>query len=57
MRRIWLVAVCAVAIGTPASNAWATFPGRNGIIALPVNHIPYVIGIAHIPPSASALRI
>lgn len=40
-----------------APPASATFPGRNGIIALPVNHIPYVIGIARIGQSGRAINL
>jgi len=49
------IIVLALLIYAPAASA--TFPGRDGIIALPVNHIPYVIGIARVGASGRAVSL
>jgi Tol biopolymer transport system component len=46
-----------VSLVVSAPPASATFPGRNGVLALPVDHIPYVIGIAQVMPSRQPLDI
>jgi Tol biopolymer transport system component len=59
MRRKAAAVACGIVLAllTYASAAWATFPGHDGIIALPVNHIPYVIGIARIGQSGPPINL
>jgi Tol biopolymer transport system component len=52
----WVLATVAAVLAV-APSARATFPGRNGLLALPDVHIPYVIGIARISSSGRAVDL
>lgn len=51
-----VVALAAASLaGLLPACASATFPGRNGLLALPVDHNVYVEGVMRVPPSGSRI--